>query len=61
LTASNGTGLSPQAGGIPARPAGATLRLEVGDLVSATITGANEELTADSIQDPASLPSAPGQ
>jgi hypothetical protein len=100
----DGTGLSPQAGGIPALPAGATLRLEVGgqvtavsptsitigsggnmvtaavtratkvtgkvagaggikdgDLVSATITGANGKLTAVSIQDPASLPSAPGQ
>jgi hypothetical protein len=35
--------------------------VQVGDLVSATITGANGKLTADSIQDPASLPSAPGQ
>ena len=101
---SDGPGLSPQAGGVPSRPAGATLRLEVGgpvtavsptsitigsggnvvtaavtratkvtgkaagiggvkvgDLVSATITGADGKLTADSIQDPASLPSAPGQ
>jgi hypothetical protein len=101
---SGGTGLSPLAGGIPALPSGATLRLEVGgpvravsptsitigsggnavtaavtratkvtgkvagiggvkvgDLVSATITGANGKLTAESIQDPASLPSGPGQ
>jgi hypothetical protein len=101
---SDGTGLSPQAGGVPSLPAGATLRLEVGgpvtavspasitigsganvvtaavtratkvtgkvagiggvkvgDLVSATITGADGKLTADSIQDPASLPSGPGQ
>ena len=101
---SRGTVLSPQAGGIPSLPAGATLRLEiggqvtavsptsitigadgsvvtaavtrvtkvtgkvagiggikVGDLVSATITGTAGRLTADSIQDPASLPSAPGQ
>ncbi len=35
--------------------------VKVGDLVSATITGADGKLTADSIQDPASLPSAPGQ
>jgi hypothetical protein len=35
--------------------------IKVGDLVSASITGANGKLTADSIQDPASLPSAPGQ
>ena len=35
--------------------------VKVGDLVSATITGANGKLTADSIQDPASLPSGPGQ
>jgi hypothetical protein len=99
-----GTGLSPQAGGLPSLPAGATLRLvvvgrvtavsptsitigaggnavtaavtrattvtgksdriggvKVGDLVSATITGGGGKLTAGSIQDPASLPSAPGQ
>jgi hypothetical protein len=99
-----GTGLFPQAGGVPSLPSGATLRLvvggpvtavsptsitigsggnvvtaavtrttkvtgkvtgisgvKVGDLVSATITGAGGKLTADSIQDPASLPSAPGQ
>jgi hypothetical protein len=30
--------------------------IKVGELVSATITGANGKLTADSIQDPASLP-----
>jgi hypothetical protein len=35
--------------------------IKVGDLVSATITGANGKLTADSIQDPASLPSGAGQ
>lgn len=35
--------------------------IKVGDLVSALITGANGKLTADSIQDPASLPAAPGQ
>ncbi len=35
--------------------------VKVGDLVSASITGANGKLTADSIQDPASLPSGPGQ
>jgi hypothetical protein len=35
--------------------------VKVGDLVSATITGADGKLTADSIQDPASLPSGPGQ
>jgi len=35
--------------------------VKVGDLVSATITGAGGKLTADSIQDPASLPAAPGQ
>jgi hypothetical protein len=35
--------------------------IKVGDLVSASLTGANGKLTADSIQDPASLPSAPGQ
>jgi hypothetical protein len=35
--------------------------VKVGDLVSATITGSGGKLTADSIQDPASLPSAPGQ
>ncbi len=35
--------------------------IKVGDLVSASITGANGKLTADSIQDPASLPSGPGQ
>lgn len=35
--------------------------VKVGDLVSATITGADGKLTADSIQDPASLPTGPGQ
>jgi hypothetical protein len=35
--------------------------IKAGDLVSATITGTDGKLTADSIQDPASLPSAPGQ
>jgi hypothetical protein len=35
--------------------------VKVGDFVSASISGANGKLTADSIQDPASLPSAPGQ
>jgi hypothetical protein len=35
--------------------------VKVGDQVSATITGTDGKLTADSIQDPASLPSAPGQ
>lgn len=35
--------------------------IKVGDLVSASITGADGELTADSIQDPASLPSGAGQ
>jgi hypothetical protein len=35
--------------------------IKVGDVVSASISGANGKLTADSIQDPASLPSAPGQ
>jgi hypothetical protein len=35
--------------------------IKVGDLVSASITGANGKLTAESIQDPASLPSGPGQ
>jgi hypothetical protein len=35
--------------------------IKVGDVVSATITGADGKLTAQSIQDPASLPSAPGQ
>ena len=35
--------------------------IKVGDFVSASITGANGKLTADSIQDPASLPSGSGQ
>jgi len=35
--------------------------IRVGDLVSASITGANGKLTVDSIQDPASLPSGSGQ
>jgi hypothetical protein len=35
--------------------------VKVGDFVSASISGANGNLTAGSIQDPASLPSAPGQ
>jgi hypothetical protein len=35
--------------------------VKVGDLVSASISGANGKLTADSIQDPASLPSGSGQ
>jgi hypothetical protein len=35
--------------------------VKVGDLVSATITGTGGKLTAGSIQDLASLPSAPGQ
>jgi hypothetical protein len=35
--------------------------VKVGDFVSASISGANGKLTADSIRDPASLPSAPGQ
>jgi Domain of unknown function (DUF5666) len=35
--------------------------IKVGDLVSASITGADGKLTADSIQDPASLPSGAGQ
>jgi hypothetical protein len=35
--------------------------IKVGDLVSASISGTSGKLTADSIQDPASLPSAPGQ
>jgi hypothetical protein len=35
--------------------------IKVGDLVSALITGADGKLTADSIQDPASLPSGGGQ
>lgn len=35
--------------------------IKVGDVVSATIAGADGKLTAQSIQDPASLPSAPGQ
>jgi|HubBroStandDraft_2_1064218.scaffolds.fasta_scaffold478308_1 hypothetical protein len=35
--------------------------IKVGDLVSVAITGTNGKLTADSIQDPASLPSAPSQ
>ena len=37
------------------------LRIKVGDLVSASITGTNGKLTAVSIQDPASLPSGSGQ
>jgi hypothetical protein len=35
--------------------------VKVGDFVSASISGANRKLTADSIQDPASLPSGSGQ
>jgi hypothetical protein len=35
--------------------------IKVGDFVSASISGTNGKLTADSIQDPASLPSGPGQ
>jgi hypothetical protein len=35
--------------------------IKVGDLVSALITGSNGKLTAESIQDPASLPSGSGQ
>jgi hypothetical protein len=35
--------------------------IRVGDFVSASITGANGKLTADSIQDPASLPTGSGQ
>ena len=35
--------------------------IKVGDFVSASITGAKGKLTADSIQDPASLPSGSGQ
>jgi hypothetical protein len=35
--------------------------IKVGDFVSASISGANGKLTADSIQDPVSLPSGPGQ
>jgi hypothetical protein len=35
--------------------------IRVGDLVSASITGTDGKLTANSIQDPASLPSASGQ
>ena len=35
--------------------------VKVGDFVSASISGANGKLTAGSIQDPASLPSGPGQ
>ena len=35
--------------------------IKVGDFVSALITGANGKLTADSIQDPARLPSGSGQ
>ena len=35
--------------------------VKVGDFVSASISGANGKLTADSIQDPASLPSGSGQ
>lgn len=35
--------------------------IKIGDLVSVAITGTNGKLTADSIEDPASLPSAPSQ
>jgi hypothetical protein len=35
--------------------------IKVGDFVSASITGTSGKLTADSIQDPASLPSGSGQ
>ena len=35
--------------------------IKVGDFVSASISGPNGKLTADSVQDPASLPTAPGQ
>jgi hypothetical protein len=35
--------------------------IKVGNLVSATISGTSGKLVADSIQDPASLPSGPGQ
>jgi hypothetical protein len=35
--------------------------VKVGDFVSATLSGTNGKLTADSIQDPASLPAAPRQ
>ena len=35
--------------------------IKVGDLVSASLTGADGKLTANSIQDPASLPSGAGQ
>jgi hypothetical protein len=35
--------------------------VKVGDVVSASITGTNGQLTVTSIQDPASLPSAPAQ
>jgi hypothetical protein len=35
--------------------------IKVGDFVSASITGANGKLTADSIQDPARLPTGSGQ
>ena len=35
--------------------------VKVGDVVSASITGTNGKLTVTSIQDPASLPSAPAQ
>jgi hypothetical protein len=35
--------------------------IKVGDFVSALIIGANGKLTADSIQDPARLPSGSGQ
>jgi hypothetical protein len=35
--------------------------VKVGDLVSASISGTAGKLTADTIQDPASLPSGPGQ
>jgi hypothetical protein len=101
---SSGAGLSPQGGGAPSLPSGATEHLEiggqvsavsatsitlngggqaitatvtrattvtgkvtsirgikVGDLVSASITGTGGKLTAESIQDPASLPSGSGQ
>jgi hypothetical protein len=35
--------------------------VKVGDVVSASMTGTNGKLTVTSIQDPASLPSAPAQ
>ena len=35
--------------------------IKVGDLVSASLTGTSGNLVADAIQDPASLPSGPGQ